>query len=107
MIRRTLDFCNSIRRAAWLSVLCNIPMAGRRKAIKPVDLTPSSAFHTKPQAMSLARSDERRVGTECVSTCRSRWSPYHYKQKMGSDMTYVISQVKMIDDNMHRQLICT
>src|SRR3546814_10728648 len=23
------------------------------------------------------RSDERRVGTECVSTCRSRWSPYH------------------------------
>src|SRR3546814_20624603 len=23
-----------------------------------------------------ARSDERRVGTECVSTCRSRWSPY-------------------------------
>src|SRR3546814_16858007 len=24
-----------------------------------------------------ARSAERRVGTECVSTCRSRWSPYH------------------------------
>src|SRR3546814_16312637 len=23
------------------------------------------------------RSDERRVGPECVSTCRSRWSPYH------------------------------
>src|SRR3546814_15426406 len=26
-----------------------------------------------------SRSEERRVGTECVSTCRSRWSPYHYK----------------------------
>src|SRR3546814_13949945 len=25
------------------------------------------------------RSDERRVGTECVSKCRSRWSPYHAK----------------------------
>src|SRR3546814_16165188 len=25
----------------------------------------------------LCRSEERRVGTECVSTCRSRWSPYH------------------------------
>src|SRR3546814_18869012 len=25
------------------------------------------------------RSEERRVGKECVSTCRSRWSPYHYK----------------------------
>src|SRR3546814_15766927 len=24
-----------------------------------------------------ARSEERRVGTECVSTSRSRWSPYH------------------------------
>src|SRR3546814_10113223 len=23
------------------------------------------------------RSEERRVGEECVSTCRSRWSPYH------------------------------
>src|SRR3546814_11313196 len=25
----------------------------------------------------LRRSEERRVGKECVSTCRSRWSPYH------------------------------
>src|SRR3546814_12846881 len=25
------------------------------------------------------RSEERRVGKECVRTCRSRWSPYHYK----------------------------
>src|SRR3546814_3059419 len=29
-----------------------------------------------PQA-GLERSEERRVGKECVSTCRSRWSPYH------------------------------
>src|SRR3546814_12936275 len=27
------------------------------------------------------RSEERRVGQECVSTCRSRWSPYPYKKK--------------------------
>src|SRR3546814_18058367 len=27
------------------------------------------------------RSEERRVGKECVSTGRSRWSPYHYKTK--------------------------
>src|SRR3546814_10491280 len=25
------------------------------------------------------RSEERRVGNECVSTCRSRWSQYHSK----------------------------
>src|SRR3546814_12040677 len=29
---------------------------------------------------SMARSEERRVGKECVSTCRSRWSPYHSKK---------------------------
>src|SRR3546814_5731730 len=28
-------------------------------------------------AAPAARSEERRVGKECVSTCRSRWSPYH------------------------------
>src|SRR3546814_18643551 len=31
-------------------------------------------------AKTTTRSEERRVGKECVSTCRSRWSPYHYKQ---------------------------
>src|SRR3546814_18484040 len=30
-----------------------------------------------PPYDSLARSEERRVGNECVSTCSSRWSPYH------------------------------
>src|SRR3546814_12236679 len=40
--------------------------------------------HEVDQALfSLAgeRSEERRVGKECVSTCRSRWSPYHSKKK--------------------------
>src|SRR3546814_17273884 len=27
--------------------------------------------------LELSRSEERRVGQECVSTCRSRWPPYH------------------------------
>src|SRR3546814_13686463 len=27
------------------------------------------------------RSEERRVGKECVRTCRTRWSPYHEKKK--------------------------
>src|SRR3546814_14931376 len=30
-----------------------------------------------PVGFVLIRSEERRVGKECVSTCRSRWSPYH------------------------------
>src|SRR3546814_14242276 len=30
-----------------------------------------------PMLLKIDRSEERRVGQECVSTCRSRWSPYH------------------------------
>src|SRR3546814_15667945 len=36
-------------------------------------------------ADGLLRSEERRVGKECVSTCRSRWSPYHYKKTDNND----------------------
>src|SRR3546814_15619350 len=32
---------------------------------------------TSGRLKMLLRSEERRVGKECVSTCRSRWSPYH------------------------------
>src|SRR3546814_5575103 len=36
--------------------------------------TPVIAFTAEPHS---ERSEERRVGKECVSTCRSRWSPSH------------------------------
>src|SRR3546814_13239477 len=35
---------------------------------------------TAPAIGPAYRSVERRVGKECVSTCRSRWSPYHSKK---------------------------
>src|SRR3546814_20707934 len=34
-----------------------------------------------PDLAVLQRSEERRVGKEGVSTCRTRWSPDHYKKK--------------------------
>src|SRR3546814_11136384 len=34
------------------------------------------------------RSEERRVGKACVSTCRSRWSPYHYKKNKTQPKKY-------------------
>src|SRR3546814_15759021 len=34
------------------------------------------------QWIAVRRSEERRVGKECVSTCRSRWSPDHEKKKI-------------------------
>src|SRR3546814_15076039 len=37
--------------------------------------------HREPGPTSPGRSEERRVGKECVSPCRSRWSPYHSKKK--------------------------
>src|SRR3546814_1317282 len=44
-----------------------LALLGGREMIK-------AGFHRQT---ILARSEERRVGKECVSTCRSRWSPYH------------------------------
>src|SRR3546814_18973685 len=51
-----------------------------RGARKPLDLR---LFITtiRHQGATRVSSEERRVGKECVSTCRSRWSPYHKKKK--------------------------
>src|SRR3546814_11407598 len=38
----------------------------------------TGAYHSG--RLTAIRSDERRVGKECVSTCRSRWSPYRSKK---------------------------
>src|SRR3546814_20053747 len=43
--------------------------------------------------MDTDRSEERRVGKECVSTCRSRWSPDHYK-KIKLKSTHSIAHVR-------------
>src|SRR3546814_20249746 len=41
---------------------------------------------------------ESRVGKECVSTCRSRWSPYHYKKK-------IITRRTKIDNKKTKKVI--
>src|SRR3546814_16656511 len=46
---------------------------GRLHAVRTVE----SQVIDDVRAELQARSDERRGGKECVSTCRSRWSPYH------------------------------
>src|SRR3546814_13338186 len=45
-----------------------------------IALSGIGSFERRGQPETLwagVRSEERRVGKECVSTCRSRWSPYH------------------------------
>src|SRR3546814_2590356 len=65
---------------------CALPIYQERlieKLLAPVeheadDLELARRLLTERSAEDIAaRSEERRVGKECVSTCRSRWSPYH------------------------------
>src|SRR3546814_19594350 len=51
----------------------------RQRQVQVVVLDPFAAA---------VRSEERRVGKECVSTCRSRWSPYHSKKKNTNEQSY-------------------
>src|SRR3546814_1075451 len=67
-------------RAGWLEDIpeaqrddgvCHAVAGGRaQERYCPLD-------HRTGRDPGYARSEERRVGKECVSTCRSRWSPYH------------------------------
>src|SRR3546814_13101253 len=47
----------------------------QRFAVMDINLHLRCAYQA--QQSKAARSEERRVGKECVRTCRSRWSPYH------------------------------
>src|SRR3546814_5542480 len=47
------------------------------KGIRAALPTAALAGRGTQEGFRRVRSEERRVGKECVSTCRSRWSPYH------------------------------
>src|SRR3546814_12160080 len=49
-------------------------------AAAALDLDPFGTVRASSPTRGGNRSEERRVGHEGVSTCRSRWSPYHYKK---------------------------
>src|SRR3546814_12597884 len=54
----------------------------RERDLPVIFLTARDAEADRVLGLELgARSEERRVGKECVSTCRSRWAPYHEKKK--------------------------
>src|SRR3546814_16661635 len=70
-----------MRISDWSSDVCSSDLlASTRKASsKRASRTATTRFWARSR-----RSEERRVGKECVSTCRSRWSPYHYKKNQTS-----------------------
>src|SRR3546814_16425750 len=61
---------------------------------------PTCASQHAPNRRSGPRSEERRGGKECVSTCRSRWSPYHYKQtqRQYEYATLTSERIKQLDN---------
>src|SRR3546814_15913792 len=62
--------------------------AGRPEAAeRPHLVTDNTGLMVVNIGKSFKRSEERRVGKECVSTCRSRWSPYHNKKKPSRPVT--------------------
>src|SRR3546814_14997326 len=89
------DVCSSdLIKALWIMAtnpVVSLPDADRvREALRRCDFVVVSDVVASTDTGQLAhlllpalawgekdRSEERRVGKECVSTCRSRWSPYH------------------------------
>src|SRR3546814_14012153 len=55
------------------------PLVAKTRSPSTLTPPPKSAplLRLEPSSVDHTRSEERRVGKECVSTCRSRWSPYH------------------------------
>ena len=49
----------------------------QKQAAPPAPARRRRGAATAVAAEPVVRSEERRVGKECVTTCRSRWSPYH------------------------------
>src|SRR3546814_12689534 len=49
----------------------------KRAVQQGLNTRPGVPLVAAPFSVDNSRSEERRVGKECVSTCRSRWSPYH------------------------------
>src|SRR3546814_16676980 len=56
----------------------DILLLGKESAGAPDHVHETADLRVRiPLRPGFRRSEERRVGKECVSTCRSRWSPYH------------------------------
>src|SRR3546814_16643451 len=76
-----LVFPNRMRRALAVPLRLGPAMEGGRPercATRYTNVVPHQSLGTAPMIdLGPSRSEERRVGKECVSTCRSRWSPYH------------------------------
>src|SRR3546814_3294144 len=70
-----------MRISDWSSDVCSsdlpaLPFLGQPRGIARRGEEHGGTDRRPPARSAVRRSEERRVGKECVSTCRSRWSPY-------------------------------
>src|SRR3546814_7331146 len=66
-----------MRISDWSSDVCSSDLAGEAAGQGRTILYVEDDPEVRKFGLLQLRSEERRVGKECVSTCRSRWSPYH------------------------------
>src|SRR3546814_6038453 len=67
-----------MRISDWSSDVCSSDLCLEDgKKLKMLCRHLMTHYGITPDEYRAKRSEERRVGKECVSTCRSRWSPYH------------------------------
>src|SRR3546814_17006901 len=74
-----LDAVTTVRRGVGpltINHQAQLPSVTLAFGLAP-DVTIGTAVERIREMESESRTEERRVGKECVSTCRSRWSPYH------------------------------
>src|SRR3546814_21055487 len=93
MILQAYDFRELAQRAGcrlqmggsdqWGNIVNGVELARRMDGTEVFGVTTPLITTADGGKMgkTMARSEERRVGKECVSTCRSRWGPYHSKKK--------------------------
>src|SRR3546814_16074453 len=79
------DVCSSV--LSWCRLRSRSFGSGRVRPMTSSSSCPTAVRARSSPSRSIGpalpvarRSEERRVGQECVSTCRSRWSPYHLKK---------------------------
>src|SRR3546814_13177704 len=72
--------------------------ARKGQAVGGDDERPVIHVYPTPAPVFAVRSEERRVGKECVRTCRSRWSSYHYKKNKTPSLHMHITKYTTTDD---------
>src|SRR3546814_13595479 len=69
-----------MRVSDWSSDVCSSDLEIDFRLVFGCDTCRRRDRRLRDRILAPARSEERRVGKECVSTCRARWSPNHYKK---------------------------